>query len=122
MLATTLPLGLFAARLISTSWTQQQQLVDAQNIQQVRTLAEQVDEEVGRAFAALHVLAGLKEIQAPDLTLFTVHAQSPGKGRGSMFTLRLPLAGPGSGQGAADSRLEAPSVPVPDSTQPAAGA
>ena len=71
VLATTLPLGLFAAHLIWTSWTQQQQLVDAQNIQQVRTLAEQVDEEVGRAFAALHVLAGLKEIQDPDLTLFT---------------------------------------------------
>ncbi|MDQ3348774.1 MAG: sensor histidine kinase, partial [Acidobacteriota bacterium] len=71
VLATTLPLGLFAARLIWTSWSQQQVQVDAQNIQQARTVSEAIDDEVGRAFAALHVLAGLDEIEDPDMARFT---------------------------------------------------
>lgn len=71
VLATTVPLGLFAARLIWTSWTRQQFLVDRQNIEQARAVSVAVDQEVDRAIAAMHVLAALDPIDEPDRTHFT---------------------------------------------------
>jgi signal transduction histidine kinase len=71
VLATTVPLGLFAARLIWTSWTQQQFLVDRQNIEQARAASVAVDLQVDRTVAALHVLAALEQIDLPDRTHFT---------------------------------------------------
>jgi signal transduction histidine kinase len=71
VLATTVPLGLFAARLLWTSWTQQQVLVDRQNIEMARAASKAVDLEVDRAIAALRVLAVLRPIDYPDRTHFT---------------------------------------------------
>ena len=71
VLATTVPLGLFAARLIWTSWTQQQFLVDRQNVEQARAASVAVDLQVDRAIAALRVLAALEQIDVPDRTRFT---------------------------------------------------
>jgi signal transduction histidine kinase len=71
VLGTTVPLGAFAARLIWTSWSQQQILVDTQNIEQARAVSVSVDQEVDRVLAALHVLAGLAPTDDPDRSHFT---------------------------------------------------
>jgi signal transduction histidine kinase len=71
VLATTAPLGLFAAQLIRTSWSQQQMLVSRQNVEQARAASVAVDQEVDRAMASLHVLAGLEQINEADRTQFT---------------------------------------------------
>jgi signal transduction histidine kinase/CheY-like chemotaxis protein len=74
VLATTVPLGLFAARLIWTSWRQQQVLIDRQNIEQARAVSVGVDQEVDRTVAALHVLAELDPVDDPDPTRFLTTA------------------------------------------------
>jgi signal transduction histidine kinase len=74
VLATTVPLGLFAARLIWTSWTQQQALVDRQNVEQARAVSVAVDQEVDRTVAALHVLAELDPVDDPDPARFLATA------------------------------------------------
>jgi signal transduction histidine kinase len=71
VLATTVPLGLFAGSLLWTSWTQQQILVDRQNIELARAASVAVDLEVDRAIAALHVLAVLEPIHDPNRAHFT---------------------------------------------------
>ncbi|MEN3337003.1 MAG: hypothetical protein V7647_679 [Acidobacteriota bacterium] len=74
VLATTVPLGLFAARLIWTSWTQQQALIDRQNLEQARAASMAVDQEVDRTVTALHVLAALDVVDDPDRTRFVALA------------------------------------------------
>jgi signal transduction histidine kinase/ActR/RegA family two-component response regulator len=74
VLATTVPLGLFAARLIRNSWVQQQVLVDRQNIEQARATSAAVDLLVDRAIAALRVLAALEPMDGPDRSHFTESA------------------------------------------------
>jgi signal transduction histidine kinase/ActR/RegA family two-component response regulator len=74
VLATTVPLGLFAARLIRNSWVQQQALVDRQNIEQARATSAAVDLLVDRAIAALRVLAALEPMDGPDRAHFTESA------------------------------------------------
>ena len=71
VLATTVPLALFAGRLIWTSWTQQQALVDRQNVEQARAVSLSVDLEINRAMTALEVLATLEPIDYEDRTHFT---------------------------------------------------
>jgi signal transduction histidine kinase/ActR/RegA family two-component response regulator len=71
VLATTLPLAVFAGRLILTSWAEQQALVDRQNIEQARAVLLSVDLEIDRAMTALQVLAALDPIDYPDRTHFT---------------------------------------------------
>jgi signal transduction histidine kinase/CheY-like chemotaxis protein len=71
VLATTVPLGLFALRLIWTSWTQQQTLVDRQNIELARSASVAVDLEVDRVIGALHILAALEEVDDPNRRHFT---------------------------------------------------
>ena len=68
VLATTVPLALFAGRLIWTSWTQQQALVDRQNVEQARSVSLSVDLEINRAMTALEVLATLEPIDYEDRT------------------------------------------------------
>lgn len=70
VLAITVPLALFAGRLIWTSWQQQQALVDAQNIEQATAIAVGIDMQVERTIAALEILAMLEPITLPDKTHF----------------------------------------------------
>ena len=57
VLATTVPLGLFAAALIRASWTQQEVMVDRQNIELARAISVAIDQEVDRTIGALTVLS-----------------------------------------------------------------
>ena len=57
VLATTVPLGLFAAALIRASWTQQELMVDRQNIELARAISVAIDQEVDRTIGALTVLS-----------------------------------------------------------------
>ena len=70
VLTTTLPLGLFAARLIWTSWKQQQAMVDRQNIDTARAISVGVDQEVRGTIAALNVLASVDAVDAGDWQAF----------------------------------------------------
>ena len=81
VLATTVPLGLFAAGLIGATWRQQQQQVDRQNIEVVRAISLAVDQEFERTVAALTVLGSLVPADPSrlhdfyDLSLQTVPMQ-----------------------------------------------
>jgi signal transduction histidine kinase len=66
VLTIAVPLALFAASLIRSSWRQQQSLVDGQNIDQATAIAVAIDLQVQRAIAALEVLATLQPIDEPD--------------------------------------------------------
>lgn len=70
VVATTVPLGLFAGWVIWTAWQQQRALVDRQNVEQARAVSVAVDQEIARTVAALNVLAALEPIDTPDLTHF----------------------------------------------------
>ena len=70
VLATTVPLAVFAAGLIWSSWRQQQDLIHAQNVERARAIRVAVDQEVERTLAALKVLAELEPIDQPDRTHF----------------------------------------------------
>ncbi len=62
VLATTIPLGLFAAGLIRASWQQQRSLVDRQNVDAARAISMAVDLEVRATIATLNVLAALETV------------------------------------------------------------
>ena len=70
VLATTVPLGLFAAWRIYSGWMQQQDLVDEQNIEQARAVRMAIDQEIQQAIAALYVLAELEPIDRDDRAHF----------------------------------------------------
>ncbi len=70
VLATTLPLGLFAGRLIWTSWKQQQAMVARQNIDTARAISVGVDQEVRGTIAALNVLASVDAVDRADWRAF----------------------------------------------------
>jgi PAS domain S-box-containing protein len=75
VLATTLPLGLFAGLLIVMSWQQQRALVDRQNVDTARAISIAVDKEVEGAINALNALASLDVLQRRDLRAFNQLAQ-----------------------------------------------
>src|SRR4051812_43309141 len=70
VLVTTVPIALFAAWLISRSWSQQEALVDRQNIEQARAVGVAVDQEVENVIASLNVLALLDPVDAADQAHF----------------------------------------------------
>src|SRR5262245_19171907 len=70
VLVTTVPIAVFAAWLISRSWTEQEALIDRQNIEQARAILVAVDQEVEDAIASLNVLAILEPIDASDKANF----------------------------------------------------
>ena len=70
VLVTTVPIALFAAWLISRSWTEQEALIDRQNIEQARAILVAVDQEVEDAIASLNVLAVLEPVDASDKAHF----------------------------------------------------
>jgi signal transduction histidine kinase len=57
VLATTVPLVVFAARLILSSWQDQVAVVDRQNIERARAISVAIDQEVQTSITALNVLA-----------------------------------------------------------------
>jgi signal transduction histidine kinase len=57
VLATTVPLGIFAAGLIRASLGQQRAIVDRQNIEIARAISVAIDQEVDRTIGALNVLS-----------------------------------------------------------------
>src|SRR5262249_2344369 len=70
VLVTTIPIAVFAAWLISRSSTQQEALIDRQNIEQARAVLVAVDQEVDNVIASLNVLALLDPIEADDKARF----------------------------------------------------
>jgi signal transduction histidine kinase/CheY-like chemotaxis protein len=67
VLATMLPLGLFAGLLVTMSWRQQIAVVDRQNVDNARAIAVAVDKEVESTVDSLEVLAAIEELQRADL-------------------------------------------------------
>ena len=70
LLFTIVPLGLFAGRLVFTSWQQQQDLVNGQNVERARAVSVAVDQEVQSTITALEALATLGPIDADNLQAF----------------------------------------------------
>jgi signal transduction histidine kinase/ActR/RegA family two-component response regulator len=70
VLATTLPLGLFAGLLIVMSWQQQRAIVDRQNVETARAVMTAVDKEIQGTMHALSVLSAVDELQHHDLSAF----------------------------------------------------
>jgi signal transduction histidine kinase len=70
VLATTVPLAVFAGTLIWSSWRQQQALIDEQNVERARAIRVAVDQEVERTISALKVLSRLNPLELPDRTHF----------------------------------------------------
>jgi PAS domain S-box-containing protein len=70
VLATIVPLSLFAGWLIWSAWRQQQTLVARQNVDFVRAVSAAVDYEIGATFAALNTLGSLDAVEASDLSQF----------------------------------------------------
>jgi len=70
VLATTLPLGLFAGLLVLLSWHQQRTLVDRQNVDTARAISIAVDKELESTINALNVLGSLDVLQNRDLRAF----------------------------------------------------
>jgi signal transduction histidine kinase len=70
VLATTVPLGVFAGRLIFTSWRDQVAVVDRQNIERARAISVAIDQEVQTSITALNVLAATALLSADDLSHF----------------------------------------------------
>ncbi|HEX6972904.1 MAG TPA: ATP-binding protein [Vicinamibacterales bacterium] len=71
VISTTVPLAIFAARVVWTSWQQQKTIIDRQNAEQARAVSVAVDQEIARTVAALNVLAVLEPIDQPDRTHFS---------------------------------------------------
>ncbi len=71
VLATTVPLAAFAARLIWTMWQQQKDHIGRQNVEQARAVSVAVDQQIGRTVTALEVLASLRAMDAPTVAEFT---------------------------------------------------
>jgi PAS domain S-box-containing protein len=74
LLFTIVPLGLFAGRLVFTSWHQQQDLVNSQNVERARAISVAVDQEVQSTITALRALAALGQIDPGNLQPFYVAA------------------------------------------------
>jgi len=70
LLVTIVPLGLFAGRLVLTSWHQQQDQVNRQNVEQARAISVAIDQEVQSTITALNVLAALGPIESENLRSF----------------------------------------------------
>jgi PAS domain S-box-containing protein len=70
LLVTIVPLGLFAGQLVFTSWQQQQDLVNGQNVERARAISVAVDQEVQSTITALNALAALEPIDAENLRPF----------------------------------------------------
>ena len=75
VLATTVPIALFAAWLISRSRAQQEALVDRQNIEQARAVGVAVDQEVENVIASLNVLALFDPIDGDEAHFGAVAAR-----------------------------------------------
>jgi PAS domain S-box-containing protein len=70
VLATALPLGLFAGLLILMSWQQQRAVVDRQNVDTARAISVAIDKELESTMDALSVLASVDVLQRHDLRAF----------------------------------------------------
>jgi PAS domain S-box-containing protein len=70
VLATTLPLGLFAGLLILMSWQQQRTMVDHQNVDTARAISVAIDKELESTINALDVLASVDVLQFRNLRAF----------------------------------------------------
>jgi PAS domain S-box-containing protein len=70
VLATTVPLGLFAGWLVLASWEQQRAVVDRQAIDTARAISVAIDQEIESTIAALRVLSSLDLFTGPDLREF----------------------------------------------------
>jgi hypothetical protein len=53
VLATTVPLGAFAAGLIGRAWRHEREVIDRQNIETARAVSVAIDQEVERTIGAL---------------------------------------------------------------------
>ena len=62
---TIVPLGLFAGRLVFTSWQQQQDLVNNQNVERARAISVAVDQEVQSTITALNVARRARPRSSP---------------------------------------------------------
>jgi hypothetical protein len=70
VLATALPLGLFAGLLILMSWQQQRAVVDRQNVDMARAISVAIDKELESTMDALSVLSSVDVLQRHDLRAF----------------------------------------------------
>ena len=61
VLATMLPVGVFAALRLFDSWQRQREIVDRQNIETARAISIAIDKEVERTVTGLRVLAALAD-------------------------------------------------------------
>ena len=74
VLATTVPLGLFAGLLIAMSSQQQRAVVDRQNVDTARAISIAIDKEVESATDALAVLASVEDLLRRDIQSFRTFA------------------------------------------------
>ncbi len=70
LLFTIVPLGLFAGRLVYTSWQQQRDMVNAQNVERARAVSVAVDQTVRSSITALEALATLGPLESDNLQAF----------------------------------------------------
>jgi signal transduction histidine kinase len=70
VLVTTVPIAVFAGWLISRSYSEQESLIDRQNVEQARAVMVAVDQEIEDAIASLNVLALLDPVAADDKSHF----------------------------------------------------
>ena len=66
VLVTTVPLGLFAAHLIYTSWRQQSEQINQQNEDRAHAIAAAIDREVQNTIAQLNIISTLEPMDADD--------------------------------------------------------
>jgi hypothetical protein len=74
VLATTVPLGLFAGLLIAMSSQQQRAVVDRQNVDTARAISIAIDKEVESATDVLAVLASVEDLLRRDIQSFRTFA------------------------------------------------
>jgi signal transduction histidine kinase len=70
VLVTTVPIAVLAGWLISRSYSEQEALIDRQNVEQARAVMVAVDQEIEDVIASLNVLALLDPVDADDKTHF----------------------------------------------------
>ena len=74
VLATTVPLGLFAGLLIVMSSQQQHAVVDRQNVDTARAISTAIDKAVESAIDALAVFASVDDLLRRDIGSFRAFA------------------------------------------------
>ncbi|HET7221227.1 MAG TPA: ATP-binding protein [Vicinamibacterales bacterium] len=89
VLVTTVPLGLFAAHLIYTSWRQQNDQLNQQNEGRAHAIAAAIDREVQNTIAQLNIISSLEPIDAGDVRAFYDVAAKVVRQRSGWQSLRL---------------------------------